>query len=78
MIAVRRTLDSASVDLPGGRQFTATMLRHGDGEPADLILSVGYADDGHGWRTQAGTLALPPSALAEIRAALESLERINR
>lgn len=71
----RQSLEVSTVQLAGGREFRAQMIRAADGEPQDLVLSVSYASDGLGWRTQAGTLALPPESLPHVRAALEALER---
>lgn len=73
MKTANRTLEAATVELPGGRQFEAVMYRGAAGEALDLVLRVDFASDGHGWRSQAGTLALPPSALPEIVAALKTL-----
>lgn len=72
-----QTLSKVSVDLPGGRRFEATMYRAGDGEPLDVVLSTTFASDGHGWRSQAGMLAIPPGALGEVVAALSSLAALS-
>lgn len=74
----RRTLDTASVTLPGNREFTASLYRAPDGEPLDLVLQVGFSSDAHGWRHQAGTIALPPSSLREVAEALLALAEAGR
>lgn len=72
----RRTLDTVAVPIAGGREFTAALYRAPDGEPEDLVLSVGYAADHNGWKNHAGTICIPAGALPALRAALQALEAV--
>lgn len=49
MKPTRLTLDTVAVPIAGGREFTAALYRAPDGEPEDLVLSVGFAADHNGW-----------------------------
>lgn len=68
-----QTLRIVRSTLSDGRTFEAKLTCEPDGTPVDLMLSVDYAD-AHGWRNQAGVLALPPSAIPQLREALNALE----
>jgi hypothetical protein len=72
MTRTTETLDTVTVPLAGGRELRCRMYRDGAGEPTDLVISVSWAG-GNGWRECAGTIALPPAALADFRDALEAL-----
>jgi hypothetical protein len=69
-----RTVQTATVQLPGNRTFEASLYRSADGSPLDLVLSCGFNSEANGWRAHGGTIALPPGCLADIRAALAELE----
>lgn len=76
MTTTNQTVTTTTVELPGKREFTAHLYRTADGEPTDLILSVGYGHE-TGWRNRAGQLCLPPESIGDICRALEALEASN-
>jgi hypothetical protein len=68
-----QTVETVTVGVAGGRAFDAALYRDADGQPMELILSVGFASEAT-WRERASVLRLPADALPAIREALHLID----